>query len=70
MNGYGKHCRIGEKFHEDLIRILDERAKKGGIRVIVSMEKLTNLMTRHKLWGEIVNDLMKVNEEEVKEYVK
>lgn len=75
----GKMTRIGSKFHKQLEEIQQAKLKNGtGIdpttKKIVSIEKITNLITRHKYWKDleegIKQDLIKASQEEVKRYGK
>ena len=62
----GRPARIGNKFHAEIERVQLERIKRGKSKDKVSVEKLTNLMVRHKeAWGIITNDLITLKEEEI-----
>ena len=72
-NGRNKKCggvpsRIGEKFHLEVEKIKDARLRNGKSKDRVSTEKLTNLVTRHNLWPEILTSLIDASEEEVNEF--
>lgn len=77
----GTMARIGSKFHKEIEEIQQAKLKNGtGVdpttKKIVSIEKLTNLITRHKYWKDIKiednikQDLIKASIEEVNEYGK
>ena len=64
----GKPSRIGIRFHEEIEKIKDARIKNGKSKDRVSIEKITNLITRHKLWKDISKDIIKIQEKEVEQY--
>lgn len=66
----GIQARIGERFYKDIELIKDERLKNGKSKERVSTEKITNLITRHKLWPEISKEIIEIKESEVNKYGK
>ena len=64
----GVMSRIGERFYKEVERIKDERLKNGKSRDRVATEKITNLIVRHKIWGDIANEIIEADEEEVNKY--
>lgn len=68
MENGGKQARIGKKFHEALENIQINRIKKETSKDKISMEKITNLIIKHKSWKEINTDLINIKEEEIINY--
>ena len=66
----GVPSRVGEKFYKAVNLIIDRRLKNGKSKERVAIEKITNLIVRHKLWPEIAKEIVEANEEEVKIYGK
>ncbi len=64
----GVMSRIGERFYKEIERIKDERLKNGKSKDRVATEKITNLIIRHKLWKDIANEMINIDEEEVEKY--
>ncbi len=73
-NGNGKSkngdkpVRIGDKFHEEINDIIRERMVKWKLTKADATSKITNLITRHKLWNDIKNSLINADEKEVERY--
>lgn len=63
----GHQARISENFNKKIKEIRKEILLNTDIDRI-STEEITNLITRHKAWPEIVKDIGKVTEEEIKKY--
>ena len=66
----GVLSRMGERFYNEVERIKDERLKNGKSKDRVAIEKITNLIVRHKLWPEIAEEIIEADEEEVNKYGK
>lgn len=66
----GVPARIGKKFHTEIERIKKERIIKGKLKDIISTEKLTELIIRHKDWEKVSKDLIELSEEELKKIFK
>ncbi len=64
----GLPARVGEKFHEEIEKIKDLKLSNGTARDRITTEKITNLITRHKYWKEIVSHLVEADQEEVDTY--
>ena len=70
MNELNKHQRLGKKFLERINVIKIERIKSGSdmFEKPISVEKITNLIVRHKGWNEIELEIISANEEEVRKF--
>ncbi len=66
----GCRSRIGIKFNKALEEIKDSRFKKLGKAGKISAEEITNMITHHKHWREIVEEIIESPEEEIKRYGK
>lgn len=64
----GVMSRVGERFYKEVERIKDARLRNGKSRDRVATEKITNLIIRHKLWKDIADEIIEINEEEVNRY--
>ena len=64
----GVMSRIGERFYKEIERIKNARLKNGKSKERVATEKITNLIVRHKLWGDIANEIIEVDQKEVNKY--
>lgn len=64
----GRHSRIGDNFYKKVEAIIDTRLKNGKSKDRVSIEKITNLIVRHKAWDEIEKEIINATEEEVEKY--
>lgn len=63
--------RIGGRFHEEITKIQDARLRNGKSKDRISMEKITNVIVRHKeAWGKISKDIIEAEEEEINNYGK
>jgi len=60
--------KIGAKFHKEINNIVDKRLKNGNSKDRVSIEKITNLIVRHKGWNDICLTIVAATEEEVDQY--
>lgn len=66
----GIKARIGSKFLKSLDEIKDKRFKILGKKGFISTEKITNLITHHKYWKEIGEEIVKAPEEDINKYGK
>lgn len=64
----GFMARIGERFREEMEEIKKERLVRGKSKEKMGTSKITNLITRHKLWNNIKTDLINADEKEVEKY--
>ncbi len=62
------HSKVGIRFYEEVNKIIDQRLKDGISKDRVSIEKITNLIVRHKMWKDICLDIIAAPEEEVNQY--
>lgn len=63
-------AKVGDKFYKEIESIIDKRLLNGKSRDRISVERITNLIVRHKLWKNIFTDLTLINEEEIQQYGK
>lgn len=66
----GIQSRVGRLFHQSIELIKDKRLLKGTSKERVSTGKLTNMITKHKLWKEIIKDTIDSSQEEVDKFGK
>lgn len=66
----GVPSRIGIRLYNEVEDIKDKRLRNGKSKERVATEKITNLITRHKLWPEIKQEIIDADEEEVTKYGK
>ena len=64
----GNQSRIGQKFYKEVELIKDKRLRNGKDKNRISTKVITNLITRHISWPDIVIKIIEANELEVKEY--
>lgn len=60
MKGKNVTARIGEDFNKELEEIKKERIDRGIDKKRKSTKRLTNLFTKHKAWGTIKEDTIKI----------
>ena len=65
----GVQSRIGKRFHEEIQKVRKRILFKTSLNNL-SMEEVTNLLTRHKLWTQLAEDVGNIKEEEIKQYGK
>lgn len=62
----GIPARIGKKFYDEIERIKKERLLNNKSNKIVSTEKITNLIVRHKeSWEIIFNDIINIEDKDL-----
>jgi len=62
----GVQSRIGYSFHSEIEKIIDARLLNGKSKDRVSIEKITNLIVRHKdAWSKIKLDIINAGQEEI-----
>lgn len=66
----GKQARVGVRFHEAIEEIVDLRLKAGTSKDRVSVEKITNMIIKHKFWKSLSQDLVNAKAEEINHYGK
>lgn len=63
--------RIGGKFHKEITKIQDARLRNGKSKDRISMEKITNMIVRHKeSWEKISKDIIEAETGEINNYGK
>jgi hypothetical protein len=66
----GEHARIGAKFWNEIEEIKDQRLRDGTSKERLSTEKITNIITAHKFWKQIKEDIILIPGEEISKYGK
>lgn len=66
----GVPCRIGRMLHDEINKIKGAKLTNGTAKSSynLSMEKITNLIVKHKMWAQIASHIIEANEEEVNRY--
>jgi len=66
----GLQARIGSRFKAAIDEIIDKRLQNGKSKDRVSIEKITHMIVRHKLWKDISQDIIIATEEDINRYGK
>ena len=64
----GIMSRIGKRFYKEVERIKDARLRNGKSKDRIATEKITNLIIRHKVWKEVADAMIEIDEEEVNKF--
>lgn len=59
----GVPARLGKKFHEEIEQIKKSRLFNNNSDKLLSTEKITDVIVRHKLWPQISKDMIEEPEE-------
>lgn len=64
---YGKMARIGIRFHGEVKDINKKRILKGKSEDKISIEKISNLIVKHKDFNQIKKEIIELDEEVIEE---
>lgn len=59
----GVPARLGKKFHKEIEDIKKARLLNNNSDKLLSTEKITDVIVRHKLWSQISKDMIEEPEE-------